>query len=196
MKASLVLLLLIINFAFAADLNSNGWTDTSMILNFKADSTKTSKAFNLSGWENLRVDVMAMDTAHSKTGFSGAAIKFFWYITNGHLTLNYLSGKYDTLWNRLDPVVIDTFDMSTAGNMARSWRLTDTMGNYRLPHLTIDTQSVRGFAVQSRLLPNMEWDELLHVHVKGLTGNRTADAGFIKVMIAMHRRAAVGTRAR
>lgn len=196
MKASLALLLLIINFAFAADLNSNGWTDTSMILKFKADSTQRSKAFNLSGWENVRFDMKVMDTANSKTGFSGAAIKFYWWYETGHLGLNYLPGKYDTVWSMLDPVLIDTFDITTAGNMVKAPRLTDSLGNFRLPRLTIDTLSVRGFATQSRLLPAVEWDEFIRIGMTGLTGNRTDAGGFIKAMVAMHRRAAVGTRAR
>jgi hypothetical protein len=59
--------------------------------------------------------------------------------------------------------------------------------------LTIDTLSVKGFAVQSRAF-SPEWDEICRIGVKGLSGNQATT--YVKVVVVMHRRAAVGTRGR
>jgi hypothetical protein len=188
-KLSLALSLLVsLAAAQGPTLNSNGRIDTSMIVGFNGTRTAYSKAFNLSAWENLRFDVLAMDTGNSKTRFSGASIKFFWWISTGHYSINYLANKYDTVWSRLTPLIIDTFDITTAGNMAAVSRSLDTAGNYPLAHKLIDTLSVRGYAVQSRAIPLPEWDEIVRVGVTGLSGNQNTT--YVKLIVAMHRRAA------
>ena len=73
-KLSLVLSLLVsLAVAQGPTLNSNGRIDTSLIVGFKGTGTAYSKAFNLSAWENLRFDVLAMDTGNSKTLFGSPA---------------------------------------------------------------------------------------------------------------------------
>ena len=182
MKMAVVLLFLV-GSLFAQ--NSNGRLDTSLIKGFNSTGLKYSKAFNLSDWENLRVDVLAMDTNNSKTGFAGAAIKFYWFLETGHTSVNYLTGKWDTIWAIKDPLICDTFDITTAGNMVTTPRFRDnTTGAYKSPVKTIDTLSVRGYAVQSRN-ESPEWDELVRAGLKGLTGNQATT--YVKAIVAMHR---------
>jgi hypothetical protein len=193
MKTLSLLLFLLGSLLFAQgpSANSNGYGDTSLIVGFKSTGTGYSKALNLSAWENCRIDIFAMDTANSKTGFNGGAIKFYWWTETGHYCVDYL-GKLDTVWDNIDPLVIDTFDMTTAGNMVKTPRfLSVADGSYPSPHLTIDTTSVRGYAVQSRTF-SPEWDEIWRVGVKGLSGNQATT--YVKLIVGMHRRAAVGTR--
>jgi hypothetical protein len=197
MKAVRLALFLLVSvavvFAQGPSLNSNGWGDTCLIKGFKGTGSAYTKAFNLSDWENFRVDMLAMDTGNSKTGFNGAAIKFYYWLSTGHYSVNYLTGKYDTVWSKKDPLIIDTFDITTAGNMVTTPRFLQTDGTYLSPHLTIDTLSVRGYAVQSRNFAP-EWDEICRIGMQGLSGNQNST--YVKVIVAMHRRAAVGTRGR
>ena len=193
-KLSLVLSLLVsLAVAQGPTLNSNGRIDTSLIVGFKGTGTAYSKAFNLSAWENLRFDVLAMDTGNSKTLFASSAIKFYWWVSTGHYSINYLTNKYDTVWSLMQPLIIDTFDITTAANMVKVSRSLDTAGNYPLAHKLIDTLSVRGYAVQSRAF-TPEWDEIIRVGVQGLSGNQNTT--YVKLIVAMHRRATVPTWSR
>jgi hypothetical protein len=177
-------------------MNSNGFGDTNVVLKFKADSTKYSKAFNLSSWENIRFDILAMDTNNSKTGFAGAAVKFYWWFETGHISWRADSaGKFDTIWTKLNPVIVDTFDMTTSGNMVKSVARLDSLGSYFNPTLTIDTLSVHGFAVQSRAITPL-WDEFIRIGFKGLSGNITTSGKWVKLWVAQHRRGWLPIRSR
>lgn len=168
----------------AQDLNYNGWGDTSSIINFKADSLKRSRVMALSSMENCRFDVYADDTAHA--GFANDVVKFYWWLEVGHPTLS-KAGKLDTVWSQLDPVYVDTFDMTTAANMVKHPRILDSTGAL-VPSIalkSIDTLSVSGFAVQSREI-SMPWDVYVRFGFKGLSGNITTS--FVKLRAQMVRR--------
>jgi hypothetical protein len=151
----------------------------------------------MSSWENNRFDVLAMDTNNSKTTFGGAAINFYWWFETGHLSFRGdAAGKLDTVWSRIDPVCVDTFNITYSAHMVKTatGRL-DSLGSYFNPQLTIDTLSVHGFAVQSRAISPL-WDEFIRIGFKGLTGNITTSGKWIKLWVAHHCRGWLPTRAR
>jgi hypothetical protein len=183
----LLLAFVTVSLGFSQD-NFNGYKDTSNISGFRADSLKYSKVYELSKWENVRIDVMANDTATAN--LSADSTKFYWWIETGHPCLN-ASNQLDTFWTKVDPLVIDTFDITTAGNRAITYRLLGTDGTYNGPSKTIDTATVSGFAVQSRAF-TAEWDVWARIGHKGMTGNKTTT--YIKLRDNMVRRAFIGTR--
>lgn len=184
----LVLAIAVVSLGFSKSDNWNGWKDTSNISGFRADSLKYSKVFELSDWENLRIDVMANDTATAN--LSADSTKFYWWFETGHPCLN-ASNLLDTFWQKADPLVIDTFDITTAGNRAITYRLLGTDGVFSGPSKTIDTSTVSGFAVQSRALTS-ECDVWFRIGHKGMTGNKTST--YIKLRDNIVRRAASNVR--
>ena len=166
-QISIVLMLACLGFS--QTLNWTGYGDTSNIANFRADSTKYSKAFPLSQWENLRLDVIFDDT--TAAGRGSDSVNFYYWLEYGHLALT-LANKVDTIWSTQDPVVIDTVNTLTAANFTAVSRILANDGTYIYPLKTIDTLSfpVGGGSLQSRNFPQ-DWDMLFRVGHKGLTGN-------------------------
>lgn len=165
-------LLLILAFAclgYSQTLNWTGYGDTANIADFRADSTKYTKAFPLSQWENLRLDVLFDDTSAAGRGSDSA--KFYYWLEYGHEALSLANAK-DTVWSKQDPVVVDTIDALTAGNFSATSRVLASDGTYSYPLKTIDTLSfaVGGGSLQSRNFPQ-DWDVYVRVGFKGLTGN-------------------------
>ena len=183
MKQILIVLMLAC-LGFSQTLNWTGYGDTSNIANFRADSTKYSKAFPLSQWENLRLDVIFDDT--TEAGRGSDSVKFYYWIEYGHLALT-LANKVDTIWNTQDPVVVDTVDALTADNFTAVSRVLANDGTYDYPLKTIDTLSFAegGGSVQSRNFPQ-DWDVFFRVGFKGVTGNNK-DA-MLKLRVSVVRR--------
>lgn len=191
MKQILIVLMLAC-LGFSQTLNWTGYGDTSNIANFRADSTKYSKAFPLSQWENLRLDVIFDDT--TEAGRGSDSVKFYYWIEYGHLALT-LANKVDTIWNTQDPVVVDTVDALTADNFIAVSRVLADDGTYDYPLKTIDTISFAagGGSVQSRNFPQ-DWDMFFRVGFKGVTGNNT-DA-MLKLRANVIRRQVINVRSK
>lgn len=162
----LIPFVLSVSFAEITD-NWNGYRDTSNITDFRADSSKYSKAFNLSGYENLIVDVLADDS--TAANLSSDSIKFYWWIEFGHIALSKTNTK-DTAWDIANPVLVDTFDILTAANRVITFRSISTDYSFPAPVKTIDTASITGFASQRRYIIH-EADQFFRIGHKGLTGN-------------------------
>jgi len=191
MKA--IVLFALISLAFSAvaqDANVTSYYDTSVIKNFKADSVKRSKPFLLSGFEKCRFDVLVDDT--NAAGLSADSAAFSWHLETGHQVLN-SSGRLDTVWSIMDPVQIDTFNTTIAGNFVRAKRITDTLYNGKRPYGTIDSQSVSGYNVQSRVV-SWDWDQFGRIVLRGGAGNKIG--GWVKVVISRTAQLFIHTRAR
>lgn len=183
MKQILIVLMLAC-LGFSQTLNWTGYGDTSNIANFRADSTKYSKAFPLSQWENLRLDVLFDDTTASGRGSD--SVKFYYWVEYGHPILT-LANKVDTAWGTRDPVVVDTVDALTSANFSATSRVLQSDGTYSYPLKTIDTLSfaIGGGSLQSRSFPQ-DWDVLFRIGFKGVTGNNK-DA-MVNLRISIDRR--------
>jgi hypothetical protein len=168
MKQILIVLMLAC-LGFSQTLNWTGYGDTSNIANFRADSTKYSKAFPLSQWENLRLDVIFDDT--TAAGRGSDSVKFYYFLEYGHLALT-MANVVDTVWSQKDPLVVDTVDALTAANFTAVSRILQNDGTYTYPLKTIDTLSfaIGGGSLQSRNFPQ-DWDVFFRVGFKGVTGN-------------------------
>lgn len=170
--------------------NWNGYRDTSNIANFRADSTKYSKVFNLTGYENLVIEVLADDTTSAR--LSADSTHFYWWIESGHQVLN-SSNTIDTSWDIVNPIFVDTFNVTVAGRRAVTFRAIGTDYTFSAPSLTVDTAAVSGFASQRRyIIP--EADQFFRIGHKGLAANNK-DA-MLKLRDNVWRRAFAITRGR
>lgn len=184
-----VLLLSIAAFSQITD-NWNGYRDTSNITGFIGTGTKYSKAFNLTGYENLVVEVLADDT--TTANLSADSIHFYWWIELGHLVLS-STNTVDTSWDIVNPIFVDTFNITVAGRRAITFRAIGTDYTFSAPSLTVDTASVTGFASQRRYIVP-ECDQYFRIGHKGLaSNNKDAD---LKLRDNVWRRAATITRNR
>jgi hypothetical protein len=189
MKKVLLAVALLAGVVFGQTENYSGMNDTAVIATFKADSLKTSKAYTLSQFENLRVDVLVSDT--SAAGFASDSVKLYWGIQTGRICWN-SSGTRDTAWSN-ERITLDTLDMLTTTNAALKYNAMDNTGAYTNTLKAHDTLSVSGFAVQSRNI-SPEWDVLFRCWVKGLTGNKVGR--FLVFRFNVVRRIGVNTRSR
>jgi len=183
-------LLINVLFVSAQDNNVNGFGDTCKIVGLNAN-TKYSKAFLLSAYESCRFDVMANDT--QLPGLSGDSVCFSWWFETGHQVKN-SSGKMDTLWSRVDPVYIDSFNTTVAANFVPVMRTMDSIFIPYRARYTIDSSSVSGYNVQSRWIPFYDWDQYVRLGFTAGADNRTAEPP--KIICAQIRRLFVNTRLR
>jgi hypothetical protein len=172
-----VLLLLLSFCLYAEDPNVTSYLDTSVIKNFKADSVKRSKPFSLAGYEQCRFDVLVNDT--NAAGLSADSACFSWFVETGHQALS-STGRLDTVWSVLDPVQVDTFNSTVAANFAFAKRVTDTLFNSKRPYKTIDSTSISGYMVQSRVVKS-DWDQFCRIVFRGGSDNRVG--GWVKVVV-------------
>lgn len=182
---SLISLGVLVALLFGQNLNYNGNNDTGTFASFKADSLKYSAIYSLSGFENLRVDMMANDT--NAAGYASDSIKFVWGIQTGHPAYN-RSGLMDTVW--CDPLLVDTMQVS---NATKTYIVLGTDGTFSTVKGLVDTLTVTGYAYQSRNFAP-EWDVWFRVWARGITGNRVG--GWVKSHYAVYRRVASGVRAK
>ena len=180
MKA-LTLILLLSSLLFA-QFNWSGINDTCAVSSFNADSTGVTRAFQLSQYEAMRFYVMADDT--SEDGYDSDSILFKWGFQVGNIVKN-SSAAFDTTWG--EKVLVDTFDIATAGNLVEQELSIDTaLGNtYQLRDF-IDTTNITGFAVQDRYIPAPNWGPLFRFYYAGLTGNITGS--YVKMVFGQSRR--------
>jgi hypothetical protein len=190
MRTIVLMVLAAVTCLFAqADENYNGYRDTARITLFKADSLRYSKVFPLSTWENSRLSIFLNDT--SSAGYASDSIKCFWGIQLGMPCING-SGLLDTAWE-LQLITLDTFDILTAGNMARPYTALDSTGAYMEKMKRIDTLDVTGYAYQTRVF-SPGWDVYFRFWAKGLTGNKVGAT--LKGMFAVEHRNYIAVRAR
>ena len=187
MKPVLIVLAVVFGLFAQASENYNGWGDTSRIAEFRADSLKYSKVFQLSKYENLRIDMMIADTAAAT--FAADSIKTQWGVVFGHPVLS-ITGVRDTVWSN-EWLVIDTLNALTTTNAAIKYNVYGTDGTYNTILGAHDTLSVSGFIVQSRAI-TPAWDVFFKVWVKGLTGNNVS--GFLNTRVNVVRRLGVVTK--
>ena len=186
---TVVLLLSVAAFSQITD-NWNGYRDTSNIANFRADSTKYSKVFNLTGYENLVVEVLVDDT--TTANLSADSIHFYWWLELGHQVLS-KTNAVDTSWDIVNPIFVDTFNITVAGRRTVTFRAIGTDYTFNAPSLTVDTAAVSGFASQRRyIIP--ECDQFFRIGHKGLAANNK-DA-MLKLRDNVWRRAFAITRGR
>jgi len=184
-KKLLPVLALLVSTTFAAEmLNIQGWNDTCRVTGFKSTNTCYSKAFSLSQYETIVLDVLVNDT--TAAGFAADTVKFIWYTQTGHLVIN-SSNVVDTFWSQ-NLGTVDTFDMVTSPTYTRTYHVN---GISTQPTHQIDTTSITGYAVQSHPFFD-QWDALLRfVHV-GVSGNNTHSN--LKVIDNISQRAYIRTR--
>lgn len=160
-----------------------GYKDTVRIPTFKADSLRFTAAWPLSMFEHCRFVVAANDT--QSAGFASDSVKFRWGYQTGTIMLN-ASGNRDTVWDG-NAIVVDTFDMSDSASRNIAYVAQDGLMAYTRTLKRIDTTSVTGYAVQTRVI-QPEWDVLVRLWFKGLTGNNVG--AFNVLMATMIRRVA------
>lgn len=178
MNKSFVFMLLLFSLAISQSFNYAG-IDTSIITGFKGDTTIYSKVYNLSQYENVRIDVQANDT--SSNGFASDSIKFGWWVETGRFTYN-STGRWDTAWTVLTPLSLDTFDIATTANMVVSAITLQTDGTFETVNKKIDTLSVSGVAYMTKQF-SPEWDVLFRIGHKGVTGNRVTSQIWLRDVV-------------
>lgn len=120
----------------------NELTDTSSIMGFSGTNTVYSKAFNLSDAENLTVEIIVRDT--TVAGVSNDSSHFYYWIELGRQ----LGSGY--VWDRVNPILIDTFNMTVSARRTITFRPLGTDGTYEGASLTVDTAAVPGWGYQRR----------------------------------------------
>ncbi len=190
MKTLATISLLVALFASLSfsQVNSNwrGYGDTAQIAGFQGTGTVTSKAFNFTLGEQAKLIAMANDSASA--GFASDAVKFFWGFQIGDIVIN-SSGKADTTWQ--GKTTVDTFDVTTAGNMVVPINVMGADGTYNTGLKFIDTLNVTGYAVQSRNVA-ADWGNLIRFWATGLSGNQPTT--YVLLRFEMNRRAFISTR--
>lgn len=149
---------------------------------FNADSLAYTKAFKLSAYEDVRIDILVDDTTNA--GFDGDSCHFEWGIQTGHLVKN-ASGTVDTLWNPVH-VVVDTVN-TVSWTVGPQYTDIEADGTYDDVFGVMDTSEVTGFAVQSRS-PVVAWDVLFRVYLRGLASNLVGEEIFpvVNVVNRLH----------
>jgi len=175
-----ILLVLLIAGIVAAQFNYSGYRDTVAVTAFNADSSGVTRAFELSQFENLRVHAMANDT--SSAGYDGDSIQFQWGIQLGDIVIN-SSAKRDTTW--LEKILVDTFDIMTAGNLVAPVKTTDSLGFVGQARLFIDTSNVTGYAIQSRAVVPY-WAPIFRFWYAGIGDNITGS--YVRLIFGQTRR--------
>ena len=163
--------------------NYNGYKDTVIVHGFKATDDSVTKAFDGTvGIGMYRFVVFANDT--SSAGFSADSINFVWGVQQGIPVIN-SSGKKDTAW--LYKLMVDTFDISTDGNMVVPVVSADSLLEYNKCTKFIDTVNVTGWAVQSKEVDNTTTVmPLFRFWYSGKSKNKTGS--FVRLMFAMLRK--------
>jgi hypothetical protein len=178
----LLLLLMVVSCIFAKRNDSNlstGWENLDTILSFNADSLKYTGVYNLSGYQNLRVDVYTRDT--STAGYSADSVNFAWGLQTGHETIN-SSGNRDTVWTPLK-YICDTLSRydSLYSDSSASYVEVGLDGTYNNIKRLKDTLSVTGYIVQTTNFSPM-WDVLMRGWVQGLAGNDVGSMLDVKML--------------
>lgn len=162
---SILIVLMFVAFSFSVDMNYNGYGDTSLISNFKADSLKYGKIRTLSQYENVVIDVWVNDT--SSAGYASDSIGFYWGYQTGH-PFRDGSGTICTLWTR-PRVMVDSFVMSSAIKKD-TFTIADSNYTYYTFYNVVDT-SKTDFARQSKLIVP-QWDVFYRTWFKGKASNK------------------------
>jgi len=130
----------------------------------------------------MRFYAMADDT--SEVGYASDSILFKWGFQIGNIVKN-SSAAFDTTWG--EKVLVDTFDIGTAGNLVEQELKIDTLlGVTAQLRDFIDTTYVTGFAVQDRYIPSPNWGPIFRFYYAGLTGNITGS--YVKLVFGQSRR--------
>jgi len=170
-------------FMASAQFNYSGYLDTAEVAGWRGTATGTTRAFELSKFENILLKAHANDTGSS--GYASDSIQFQWGIEVGDITVNTI-GKKDTTWQ--ERYIVDTFDILTTGNMVKPYHVIDTTGSYGMTKLFIDTVYVTGWAVQSREpFATIPWYPIYRFWYTGLAGNKTATS-YVRLMFGQSRR--------
>lgn len=177
------LLVLSVVCACMAQFNYSGWKDTAAVNGWRGTASGTTRAFELSQYENIRFYACAVDT--HIVGYGSDSIHFQWGIEIGDVIQN-RSGFRDTSWQ--ERIIIDTFNIRTSANLVKQYKVIDSSGTVYNLNSFIDTIGVAGWAVQDRNPFNgMPWAPIFRYWYIGMAGNRTAD-GYIPLMFGQSRR--------
>ena len=160
-------LLVLVSAVMAETSNWIGTGDTSKIV-VSTTSTATSKAFKLSPYNAVRVDLCLNDT--SVAGFASDSINVQLFYQTFHLGLN-SSGAIDTVYS--SPVVVDTMKTANLGTLTKA-----TMSGVGVPvrvNALVDTLHTSGYATISRFIaPSI--DQFIRFYVLGITGNKVGSS--------------------
>lgn len=160
--------------------NWSGYGDTVAVSSFNADSAATTRAFELSKYEDLLFYVMADDT--SSAGYDSDSIHFHWGVEFLNVVKN-SSGVRDTAV--IGRIVCDTFDILTAANLVVPVNAIDTTGGFNWFKDFIDTSNVTGYAIQHSA-PVPYWTPIFKFWYAGLTKNITGS--YIPMVFGQSRR--------
>jgi len=156
------LVLFVVSVAFGQIGNWGGYGDTSAVTGLRADSTKYSKVFQLSQFEDVACVLKCDDT--SSSGFASDSLAIAYGYQLGYPVYD-SGGSRDTLWwllVTLDTVVTDSLGTKNTGSVDSDGALTDYLGQ-------VDTTSVTGYACQaSWYVP--EWAPIIRYWATGLSG--------------------------
>ena len=144
---------------------TTGYRYRDTITDFRADSVKYSDWFNMSGFNNIRVDMMINDT--SSAGFVSDSINATW----GIQTSRYLPDTNETAFRKRGMIMYTCdslniysatyepiyYDVITGPTFTKTGNVVDTLGT-------------GGFNIQSAN-PSPEYDVYMRVWVKGGAGN-------------------------
>jgi hypothetical protein len=192
-KLTLWLLSVAIICQAQSNLNWRGYGDTAAIANFKADTLRFSKAFNLTNGENKAVLIHAEDTANAGRG--GDSINFYYGYQLGFPNYT-VTGMYDTTWTQAMP--IDTFSTRTAARFYNPNALTgaaffsvdSTTDAINSLYHGVDTSSSGSNSYQwHSFVP--QWAPLIRFYFKGISQNRIGK--FVRVRVNLYQRKYVPT---
>jgi len=185
----LMFVLLLVSFCFGRNPMKTTWSTGTEFLDtitgFKADSMKYTEVFNLSGYENLRIDVYVNDT--SSAGFSADSTEFIWGIQTGHFTKD-SAGSNDTAWNPIK-YLCDTLSRLDSSYTKADSNFVEIDGDdsYTNVKKLTDTLNVTGYAYQTcNFAPN--YDVLYRGWVKGIANNDKSSFLDIRMLFVQRRR--------
>jgi hypothetical protein len=181
----IVLLFVMISLSFG-QANYSGYGDTVAVSSFNADSASSTRAFELSKYEDILLYVMADDT--SSAGYDSDSIHFHWGIEFLDVVKN-SSGVADTAV--IGRIVCDTFDILTAANLVVPVHVIDTTGGFNWFKDFIDTTGVSGYAIQHSA-PVPYWAPIFKFWYAGLGNNVTGS--YIPMVFGQSRRLYINVR--
>ena len=181
----LFLILLSIWVVTLAQVEGNESTDTSNVTGLIGTSTVYSKAFNLSGAENLTIETYANDP--DVPGIANDSIHFATYIEFGRK----VGSSY--IWYRSDPLFLDTMNTTVGTRFAITPRVISDDYTFSSPQLTIDTLASSGWALQKRVVIP-EAAGVFRLKYVGLTNNNKGSS--LQLLTLVWRRAFIIARPR
>lgn len=181
MKRICLLLLLSVSacLAWTKSDATDAWTgiDTANTFNTyaKYDTLKFTKAFKLSQFENLTVNVLTNDTTSAGFASDSVGVRWGYQLLSPCSSTSSIDTCFDQQIFKVDSILTANFGAYTAriGTYGPDGTITRTDG-------LVDTLGPTGYATQKRNISGLEWDVYIRFWVKGIGNNKKTTAVPVK----------------